>query len=138
MKPLPDLPPVSVQPMETGNLLPLLHEIRHALQALVANGEASQIDLRALPMAPGEEQRLLDLLGQGEVRAELQALGRSEFRETRFPGVWLVTHYNTSDELMGRFVEIARVPELLVAPPEDIEEGRAALLALLESQQSTQ
>ena len=55
----------------TGNVEPLLHEIRHALANLLNYEQESCIDLRSLPLAPGEQQELLDILGQGEVSASL-------------------------------------------------------------------
>ena len=51
----------------TRNVKPLLHEIRHALDALLDGGGRSVIDLRSMPLAPGEEEHLLEELGQGEI-----------------------------------------------------------------------
>ena len=51
----------------TGNVVPLLHEIRHALERLVDSGEPTMIDLRGIPLAPGEEDALESALGSGEV-----------------------------------------------------------------------
>ena len=94
----------------TGNVLPLLHEVRHALERLLATGEETTIDLGALPLAPGEFDRIVEELGQGAVTAVLNALGLSEIRETRYSGVWLVTHRNVTDEVMGRYLQMANVP----------------------------
>ena len=41
----------------TGNVPPLLHEIRHALKRLALGEAGTSIDLRGLPLAPGEEER---------------------------------------------------------------------------------
>jgi HupH hydrogenase expression protein, C-terminal conserved region len=107
----------------TGNVEPLLHEIRHALKRLAAGEEGTVIDLKSLPMAPGEEQRIEAALGEGEVRAELQALGPTVVQETVYPGVWLVTHRNADDEVVARFIEVTHMPEILMAQREDIERG---------------
>ena len=107
----------------TGNVEPLLHEIRHALKRLAAGEEGTVIDLKSLPMAPGEEQRIESALGEGEVRAELQALGPTVVQETAYPGVWLVTHRNAENEVVARFIEVTRMPEILMAQREDIERG---------------
>jgi hydrogenase-1 operon protein HyaF len=111
--------PVHVEPT-TGNVAPLLHEIRHALDRLATSDEKTVIDLRALPLAPGEESRIEETLGAGEVHAELDALGPTNVRETAYSGVWLVTHRNAEREIIGRFVEICRIPEILMAQDEDI------------------
>jgi hydrogenase-1 operon protein HyaF len=122
-----------VEPGEglTHNVQPLLHEIRHALAQLLETGSASTIDLRSIPLAPGEEERLLAALGEGEIHARLSALGPSEIIETRFPGVWLVTHCNAQDETIGRFIEICDMPRILMAQTEDIRDGLEQLEARL-------
>lgn len=107
----------------TGNVEPLLHEIRHALKRLAQGKDGTVIDLKRLPFAPGEEERLEAILGQGEVRAELQALGPTVVQETSYPGVWLVTHYNNDDAITARFIEVTRMPEVLMSQQEDIEVG---------------
>lgn len=126
---IPVQPACSTEPgtVETGNVAPLLHEIRHALQALLESGSETVIDLRGLPLAPGEEARIEQRLGCGEVRVELNALGPSEILETRYPGVWLVTHRNNDNEVIGRFIEICLVPRLVCAQDEDIRAGLAEL-----------
>lgn len=111
----------------TGNVEPLLHEIRHALRRLADGGEGAVIDLQRLPLAPGERERIEAVLGEGEVHAELDALGPTLVRETSYPGVWLVTHRNTEDEVVGRFIEVSRMPELLKSQQQDIESGISRL-----------
>lgn len=115
----------------TRNVQPLLHEIRHALGQLLETGAVYSIDLRSIPLAPGEEEQLLAELGEGEVHARLTALGPSEIIETRYPGVWLVTHYNAADEIMGRFIEVCTMPRILLAQVEDIRDGLQRLTAQL-------
>ena len=116
-----------------GNALPLLHEIRHALARLVEAGEPTVIDVQSIPMGPGDMQRLLDALGEGEVRAEVEALGKTVIRESRYSGVWIVEHMSGSGGVAGRFVEITWVPSLLQAQREDVEAGLEALVDALAS-----
>ena len=119
----------------THNVRPLLNEIRHALEKLLATGESSAIDLRSIPLAPGEEGQIVEALGEGELSAELDAMGPSEIRETGYPGVWLVTHYNADRQLMGRFIEITRVPDLLKSQDADIARGLQRLAGQFGEQQ---
>ena len=107
----------------TFNVEPLLHEIRHALQELVDSGKTGIIDLRSIPLAPGEEDKIVATLGQGEVQARIDALGPSEINETRYAGVWLVTHYNDDGDIIGRFIEITAMPEILRSQSEDIRQA---------------
>lgn len=123
---------VEIGGYQTGNVLPLLHEIRHALRQLLDTGETTTIDLRGLPMAPGEQARLLDFLGKGEISVQMDALGKSEIIETSYPGIWLIVHYNSNQEVMGKFIEITRIPAILEAQTEDMEDALASLQVKLE------
>jgi len=107
----------------TGNVEPLLHEIRHALKRLAEGKEGTVIDLKRLPLAPGEEERIAATLGTGEVRAEVDALGPTLIQETSYPGVWLITHKNADDVVVARFVEVTYIPELLKSQQADIDAG---------------
>lgn len=115
----------------TGNVEPLLHEIRHALRRLADGEDGTAIDLYRLPLAPGEEQRIEALLGTGEVRAELDSLGPTLVQETAIPGVWFVTHRNTDDTVVARLIEVTRMPELLKSQQADIEQGLRKLESAL-------
>jgi hydrogenase-1 operon protein HyaF len=106
-----------------ANAVLVLHEIRYALTRLLESGQETTIDLRNLPLGPVGINHLLDVLGNGEVEANLNALGTSRIRETRFPGVWLVEHFNTDEQPVGRFIEVTYVPSLLPSQPEDVRSG---------------
>ena len=107
----------------TGNVEPLLHEIRHALGRLASGEEGTTIDLKRLPLAPGEEERIEQTLGVGEVRAEVDALGPTIVQETSYPGVWLITHKNADGVVVARFIEVTYIPELLRSQQADIDAG---------------
>jgi len=104
----------------THNVKPLLHEIKHALDNLIETGNTTVIDLRSIPLAPGEEEKILNTLGQGEVQAQLSALGLSEIIETQYAGVWIVTHFNDEGHIISRFIEVTTMPEILCSQTEDI------------------
>jgi len=104
----------------THNVKPLLHEIKHALDLLIEKGTPSIIDLRSIPLAPGEEEKILNTLGQGEVQAQLNALGLSEIVETKYAGVWIITHYNDEQHVISRFIEVTTMPEILCSQTEDV------------------
>lgn len=104
----------------TANVKPILHEIRHALNKLLNDAEPTTIDLRSIPLAPGEEDTIIETLGRGEVAAELEVLGPSEVYETRFAGVWLVTHFNQEKNIVSRFIEVTRVPDILCSQDQDM------------------
>ncbi len=111
----------------TGNVAPVLHEILHALLRFSADGETTTIDLRAMPFGPGDEDQLLDFLGNGEIQATVESLGRTEIRESRFHGVWVVDYQDADGTRAGLQLEVTEVPALLATPREDIQDAAAAL-----------
>jgi len=115
-------------PAEASGYTPaILREIESLLAELVASGRAGRIDLRSLPLLPGDEARLAAVLGEGEVDADIQAMGTTRVRETEVPGVWWVTHANADGQTVAEFIEVALVPEILKAHPEDVRAGRNIL-----------
>ena len=107
----------------TLNVVPLLHEVRHALERLLETGESTVIDLGSIPLAPGEFEKIDAALGTGEVRAVLESMGASRIYETQFSGVWRVTHHNAANEVVGRYIEVTRMPEILLAQEADVRVG---------------
>lgn len=119
--------------LERGNALPILHEVRHALERLISTGETTQIDLNAIPFGPGDQERLTALLGSGEVRATIDALGPTRVQETSIPGVWLLDYYNGEGQRLAFHIEIATIPGILAAQPEDLAGALDTLDARLTS-----
>ena len=115
----------------TGNAGPVLREIAAALARLIDTGEPTTIDLGALPFSAGDEKALDAVLGSGEIRATLDALGTSHVNETGVPGVWRVDHFDQQGETLSRFVEITFVPEILRSQRPDAEQGLERLEAAL-------
>ncbi len=110
-----------------GNVRPILAEVLHAIDRLLETGEPTTIDLASLPFGPGELEHLEATLGTGELSAKLDALGASRISETAYPGVWWLEHRNAHDEVVGRFLEVTRTPEILSSQDADIVAGRARL-----------
>ncbi len=101
----------------------VLHEIHHALRRFIQTGESTVIDLTSLPFGPDAEEQLLAYLGEGEVSATLNTLGRSRLWETRFPGVWLVDHRNPEQVRVAFQIEVTEVPPVLRSQREDVADG---------------
>ena len=114
-----------------GNLRALLTEIYALLEKLTHDGTTGSIDLNGLPFAPGEYEQLRQLLGTGEVSAHIEAIGPSEVVETRYPGVWWVTHYNVEGDIIADTLEITLIPEIIKSQLEDINAGLELLRAQL-------
>ena len=129
--PLHVSPALPAGPGLTGNALPLLREIAELLRRLLESGETAAIDLSALPLTPADLDWLRDKLGEGEIAVTLQASGESTLNETACPGVWWVTHYNEQGAVTSQFIEVAFVPELVKAHPQDVATGRENLELLM-------
>jgi hydrogenase-1 operon protein HyaF len=79
----------------------------------------------------------MNTLGRGEVQAQLDALGLSEVTETRYAGVWVVTHYNDEDNIISRFIEVTTIPVILCSQTEDIMAAYSSLTLDLDESQQT-
>ncbi|BCB28535.1 hypothetical protein SKTS_34210 [Sulfurimicrobium lacus] len=116
-----------------GNAAPLLHEIAALLDSLARTGEGGSVQLNGLPLLPGDYEALQEALGEGELSAELQALGLTQIRETALHGVWWVTHRNSAHEVMTESIEVTRCPALLQTPAEDVSEAAQRLRERLQA-----
>jgi hydrogenase-1 operon protein HyaF len=123
--------PAAAVPLSTATAQAILSELETSLQALLASGREHSIDLRSLPLAPGELEYLKDALGEGEVRVEVDALGFSRVVETRIHGVWWVTHRNPLDDVMAEFIEVSFCPDIIRAQRDDVRESLEVLSARL-------
>jgi hydrogenase-1 operon protein HyaF len=111
----------------TGNAPPLLRELAELVRRLLESGDPSAIDLSALPLTLADLDWLRERLGSGEISVTLQSNGESTLNETACPGVWWVTHRNEQGAIASQFIEVAFVPELVKAHPQDVEIGREQL-----------
>ena len=106
----------------------VLRELAGHLAALALRpDEPSAVDLRSLPMGDGDRQALRQRLGVGEVRATLTLSGTSQIDETAYAGVWWVRHESADGGVLAEQIVVARVPELLLAHPDDIDDAARRL-----------
>lgn len=115
----------------SGNADAILHEIVALLEAFTTSGQTGAIDLHSLPLTPDDYELLRATLADGEVHAQINAIGNTEVRETLYPGVWWVTYYNVEGDIVADLLEVTAIPEILKAPADDIREGLAHLRELL-------
>ncbi|MBU6444790.1 MAG: hydrogenase expression/formation protein [Alphaproteobacteria bacterium] len=111
----------------TGLAEAVFGEIAARLQALADSGEESVIDLRSLPLTPGDRRELEERLGHGEVCAGLDVGGLSEVWECGYAGVWWVRHLGEDGMPRSEHIEIAAVPAILVTHAGDIASAAARL-----------
>lgn len=106
----------------------LLVEIAGLLETLITEDVPGSIDLLGLPLSASCLASLEQRLGKGEVTANLTAAGISEFRETGFPGVWWTNHADETGRIVSVLIEVAFVPQILLAGIEDMQNGQQRLL----------
>lgn len=120
----------------TGMALSVLTEVARLLQSLAASGQPGAIDLRSLPLTDADRRQLEELLGRGEVHAELDLAGRSEVWETAYPGAWWVRHRGVGDKIATEEIAVCTVPDILLAHPADIDAAARRLQHDLTTQQA--
>lgn len=119
------------------NAKPILNEIRHGLDRLLGGGNTTIIDLQRIPFGLDDEAYLRKALGDGEVHATINVLGKSTIQETGVAGVWWVKHYDENGAVLGKFLEVTTIPEVLKSQPQDILQGLRNLNASLETDRPT-
>jgi len=107
----------------------LIMEIAGLLQRLITRGEVGSVDLLGLPLSQSCIAALDECLGRGEITVALDAAGRSDIRETGFPGVWWTRHEDEAGRLVAILIEVCFVPDILRAGIEDVARGAARLSA---------
>jgi hydrogenase-1 operon protein HyaF len=102
----------------------VLRRIEEALASFIERGQAGAIDLRGVPhMDAATYQSLRETLGTGEVSATVNADIRVEVRESRYPGVWWLTHINERGAKVTEVIEITEVPAILRSHVTDMRIG---------------
>jgi len=140
---------VSIINMDEGegglreNVRAILQEVATMLEALVEAGdkpgkdEIRAIDIRSLPLLPGDYEALEATLGTGEIYAEFDGgYGPTEIFETGVSGVWWIKHFNEEGEIAAEFIEVARIPEILLSQEDDIRDSLDALREQLQEQRN--
>lgn len=126
-------PRVHIPPSPEGGLggaaRAVLSELATLLERLSARDETAMIDLRSLPLNERDRTELKSALGNGEVRATLQADGVSTAHETQFSGLWWIEHRDAAGEILAELLEVARFPQILASAPEEIAAAGRALRA---------
>lgn len=133
-KRLEQIPVVLVDPNDTatGMVPALLRELDEALQSLMTAGSRHVVDLTSLPLSHADRRMLDSVLGEGEIRMDLETLGHSRIRESSFPGVWWVRHEDHDGKLLADQIEVAHVPEIVPAHASDVAMGQARLAEKIE------
>ncbi|MFA5080960.1 MAG: hydrogenase expression/formation C-terminal domain-containing protein [Hydrogenophilaceae bacterium] len=118
-----DIPVVTEQGPLTGNARAVLGEVETLLDSLLRTGDGGIVDIRGLPLTAADRGWLKAQLGKGEVEIHLDIGGHSSILETAYPAVWWIEHRDEGGNLVSEFIQVAYVPELISAHPDDVESG---------------
>ncbi len=113
---------ISVEEPENRQLIQsIMMEVAALLEQHLQNGDHGEIDLKSLPLSTTDRTALDQALGTGEIMVQLNTLGVSEIRESRYPGVWRVVHRDGEERVIAELIEVADVPSIVRAERGEVE-----------------
>ncbi len=110
----------------------LLTELGAALGQYEASGRTHAINLSLLPHTEADLEYLADKLGRGLVTVLSRGYGNCRISATGTAHVWWVQYFNSQDALILNTLEVARVPDVACAAPEDLEASAERLAEIIE------
>lgn len=116
---------------EVANALPILVELRSHLEHYERTGKPYAINLSLLPLSETELEFLDQRLGRGPVDMLSRAYGKCQIISTLTPNAWWVRYYNAMGTLILNTLEVADVPHVAAAAPEDIRDSKVRLEEIL-------
>jgi len=108
-------------------LLPFLNEMAGKLKTLMSSGQNGIFDLNREHLTSADIDDLRNILGRGEIDANLNTLGKTNIRETSIRGIWWITHYNEQGSVISECIEITTCPDLLKTFPDELDSALAGL-----------
>ena len=117
---------------ELANALPILVELQSQHQKFTETGATHSINLTLLPLSEPEIEFIDQRLGRGPVDILSRAYGKCEVISTKTAGIWWVRYYNSMGVLILNTLEIADVPSVVKAAPEDLVDSAERLKEILE------
>ncbi|CAI8781752.1 hydrogenase expression/formation protein [Methylococcus capsulatus] len=95
------------------------------------NDRPHVINLSLLPLTPEDSKFLIDTLGTAGLSVLSRGYGDCRVTLTRLPNVWWVQYFNSPGQLILNTLEITRLPAVVAAAPEDLEDSRERIAEAL-------
>jgi hydrogenase-1 operon protein HyaF len=108
----------------------ILTEILDHVASRTADAAAHTINLTLLPHTPEDLDYLAQALGKGPVTILSRGYGNCRIERAAYPTVWRVRYYNSQDVLILDTIEIADIPQVACAAPEDIADSAERLVEI--------
>jgi hydrogenase-1 operon protein HyaF len=109
----------------------VLAELRDRARTWRRGDPAQVINLTLLPLTDGDSAYLDAQLGAGRVLILSRGYGTCRIVDTRLQRTWRVTYCNASDIVVLDTLELALVPEVACAAPQDLEDAAERIGELL-------
>ncbi len=119
------------QSNDVPNAMPILVELADRATLFEHSACQHSINLSLLPLSQIELEYLDVRLGRGPVDILSRAYGKCQVISTLSPNVWWVRFYNSMGTLILNSLEIAAVPDVVLAAPEDIADSAIRLSEIL-------
>lgn len=116
---------------DVPNAMPILVELADRSALYEANGSKHSINLTLLPLSLTELEYLDARLGRGPVDILSRAYGKCQVISTLTPNIWWIRFYNSMGTLILNTLEIAAIPDVVAAAPEDISDSAVRLSEIL-------
>ena len=94
-----------------------------AASGRAAGAPTHVVNLTLLPVTPEDIQWLVDALEVGPVTLLSRGYGNCRITSTRLRHTWWVQYFNNMNNLILNTIEVAPVPEVALAAPEDFAES---------------
>lgn len=125
--PSPDGP----RPADLMNAPAVLEELRDRSRTWRPGDPAHVVNLTLLPLSTGDAVYLDAQLGAGRVVILSRGYAHCRVVNTRLPRTWRVTYFNANERVILDTLEVALVPEVACAAPQDLEDSAERLDELL-------
>ncbi len=124
------LPAPETIPEEVVNAPHVLAEIIARAERFAETGETHNFNLDLVPLTDADLAWLVKSLGEGDVVIVPSGYGACRIRSTRLAAAWWVQFSNASDQLILNTLDIAAIPAVACAAPEDIADSARRLRAV--------
>ncbi len=81
------------------------------------------LNFTLLPMSPGDQQLLIDVLGRADLVLESGGFGICRVMATTVRHVWAVQYVNAMGNTILDTIEVGRMPDAILAASQDIEDS---------------
>ncbi len=127
----PVIPALDI-PAGAMNAPALLNELRAAVAGHKAGELPHVINLTLLPLTPEDHQLLDRAAPVGAVAILSRGFGNCRVTSTAVRNLWRVQYFNSMQTLILNTLEVTRMPEVVLAAPDDLADSRKRLRELLD------